>query len=82
LREIGFAPLPSAANFLFVPTASARLLAGGLRKRGVLVRAFTGLPTALAPLAAAEGAALRIGIGPWEMMQAVLDALTEAAACE
>jgi hypothetical protein len=44
----------------------------------VLVRALTGLPTALAPLADADGAALRIGIGPWETMQAVLDALAEA----
>ena len=75
LRELGFIALPSAANFLFVPTARARLLASALRKRGVLVRALTGLPTALAPLAAADGAALRIGIGPWEMMQSVLDAL-------
>jgi Histidinol-phosphate/aromatic aminotransferase and cobyric acid decarboxylase len=75
LHEAGFTALPSAANFLFVPTARARLLASTLRKRGVLVRALTGLPTALAPLAAADGAALRIGIGPWEMMQSVLDAL-------
>jgi histidinol-phosphate aminotransferase len=74
----GLTALPSAANFLFVPTARARVLAGALRKRGVLVRAFTGLPTNLAALAAADGAALRIGLGPWEMMQAVLDALAEA----
>jgi histidinol-phosphate aminotransferase len=76
----GLTALPSAANFLFVPTARARLLAGALRKRGVLVRAFTGLPTDLAPLAAAEGAALRIGIGPWDTMQTVLDALAQGAA--
>ena len=82
LYEIGLAPLPSAANFLFVPTARARLLASALRKRGVLVRAFTGLPTALPALAAAGGAALRIGIGPWEMMQPVLDGLAEATVCE
>ena len=78
LREMGLGALPSAANFVFVPTARARLLAGSLRKRGVSVRAFTGLPTALPPLAASDGAALRIGIGPWDMMQAVLDALAEA----
>jgi histidinol-phosphate aminotransferase len=78
LLEIGLVALPSAANFVFVPTARARLLASALRKRGVLVRAFTGLPMEVAPLAAADGAALRIGIGPWEMMQAVLDALAEA----
>jgi histidinol-phosphate aminotransferase len=75
LRALGLAPLPSAANFVFVPTARARLIARGLRERGVLVRAFSGLPMDLAPLAASEGAALRIGVGPWEMMQTVLDAL-------
>jgi histidinol-phosphate aminotransferase len=75
----GLTALPAAANFLFVPTARARVLAGALRKRGVLVRAFTGLPTDIPLLAAAEGAALRIGIGPWETMQTVLDALAEAA---
>ena len=80
LDGLGLPALPSAANFLLVPASRARLLASALRKRGVLVRAFTGLPTELAPLAAADGAALRIGIGPWDMMQAVLDALVEALA--
>jgi histidinol-phosphate aminotransferase len=80
LGTLGLAALPSAANFLFVPTARARLLASALRKRGVLVRAFTGLPTTLRPLAEADGAALRIGVGPWDMMQTVLDALAEAVA--
>jgi histidinol-phosphate aminotransferase len=76
----GLRALPSVANFLFVPTARARTLAGALRERSVLVRAFTGLPTDLSPLAAADGAALRIGIGPWETMQTVLDALAEVGA--
>jgi histidinol-phosphate aminotransferase len=79
LRALGLVPLPSAANFVFVPTARARLIARGLRERGVLVRALSGLPVDLAPLAAAEGAALRIGVGPWETMQAVLGALGEIA---
>jgi len=77
LRARGFVPLPSAANFLFVPTPRARVIAGGLRERGVLVRAFSGLPTDLVPLAASEGSALRIGVGPWPTMHAVLDALEE-----
>lgn len=80
LRARGLVALPSAANFLLVPAARARALAGALRERSVLVRAFTGLPTDLAPLAAADGAALRIGIGPWSTMQTVLDAFAEVGA--
>jgi histidinol-phosphate aminotransferase len=79
LRGLGFVPLPSAANFLFVPTPRGAAIARALRAREVLVRAFTGLPVDLAALAASEGVALRIGVGPWEMMQAVLDALAEVA---
>ena len=75
LLALGLVPLPSAANFLFVPTARARDAARALRERGILVRAFAGLPTDLAALAAANGAALRIGVGPWEAMQTLLDAL-------
>ena len=60
-----------------MPTPRARLIAAGLREHGVLVRAFSGLPTDLASLAVSEGAALRVGIGPWETMQAVLRALEE-----
>jgi histidinol-phosphate aminotransferase len=78
LGSMGLTPLPSAANFLFVPSARAVLLARRLRERGVLVRAFSGLPRELAALAAANGEALRIGVGPWEMMQPMLDSLGEA----
>jgi len=77
LRAMGFAPLPSAANFLFVPTSRAVVLARRMRERGVLVRAFAGLPRDLGVLAEANGEALRIGVGPWEIMQQVLDALRE-----
>jgi histidinol-phosphate aminotransferase len=79
LRTRGFVPLPSAANFLFVPTAKAATLARGMREQGVLVRAFTGLPRDLEALAASNGEALRIGVGPWETMQAVLDVMQELA---
>jgi histidinol-phosphate aminotransferase len=78
LRTVGLSPLPSAANFLFVPTARAVAIASALRRRGIFVRAFSGLPRDLACLAESGGSALRIGIGPWEMMQPVLDALAEA----
>jgi histidinol-phosphate aminotransferase len=79
LRAIGFAPLPSAANFVFVPSARAVLLARGMRERGVLVRAFGGLPRDLGALAESNGEALRIGVGPWETLQQVLDTLREVA---
>ena len=77
LRSQGLIPLPSAANFVFVPTSRAGEIARVLRKRGVLVRAFADLPRDLPPLARSKGAALRIGVGPWETMQRLLDALEE-----
>lgn len=79
LRAIGFAPLPSAANFLFVPTSRAVVLARRMRERGVLVRAFAGLPRDLAVLAESNGEALRIGVGPWEVMEKVLGTIEEVA---
>ena len=80
LPALGLAALPSAANFLFVPTRQAVALARALRERSILVRAFTGLPDDLAALGASDGAALRIGVGPWDMMQRLLDALVEVTA--
>jgi hypothetical protein len=44
----------------------------------VLVRGFAGLPHDLPALARSNGEALRIGIGPWEIMEHVLDALGTA----
>ena len=79
LRAIGFAPVRSAANFLFVPTSRAVVLARRMRERGVLVRAFAGLPREPGVLAESNGEALRIGVGPWEVMQRVLGTLEEVA---
>ena len=76
LRELGLVPAPSDANFLFVPTADARRLADGLAQRGIAVRAFAGLRQMNDALAASDGNALRITVGPWELMQRVLDALS------
>jgi histidinol-phosphate/aromatic aminotransferase/cobyric acid decarboxylase-like protein len=73
-------PLPSSANFMFVPSARAVSLARLMREGGVLVRAFQELPRDLAELAASNGEALRIGVGPWEIMAQVLDVLAEALA--
>ena len=79
LRALQLVPLPSAANFLLVPTAQAMLLAQRMRERGVLVRAFAGLPRDLEALAGSNGEALRIGVGPWDTMQRVLDVLEEVS---
>jgi hypothetical protein len=51
-----------------------------MRDRGVLVRALAGLPRDLDALRVSEGEALRIGVGPWPAMQAVIDAVTDAIA--
>jgi histidinol-phosphate aminotransferase len=40
LRELGLEPLPSAANFLYVPVPDAPDVAEALLSRGLLVRPF------------------------------------------
>jgi histidinol-phosphate/aromatic aminotransferase/cobyric acid decarboxylase-like protein len=80
LRQLNLPPLPSSANFVFVPTPRAAMLAVELRARGVLVRAFAGLPRDLPVLAGSNGEALRIGVGPWEVMEQVLDVLAKVLA--
>ena len=81
LRELGYDVLPSAANFLMVPLVDAGVVARALRQKGILVRVLTGLPMDAPRLRASGGNALRIGIGPWEMMDALLTALREVRAC-
>jgi hypothetical protein len=56
-------------------------LARALRERGVLLRPMSGLPQDVAALRASEGHALRIGVGPWNVMERLLEALREALAC-
>jgi histidinol-phosphate aminotransferase len=80
LGEMGLDALPSAANFVLVPRAHASELARALRARSVYVRAFGGLPQEISAFAATGGTALRIGVGPWEMMQRLLDTLREVVA--
>jgi histidinol-phosphate aminotransferase len=75
LTAMGLAPLPSAANFVFVPYARAEELAAAMRAREMRVRAFVGLPTDLLPLRQSGGAGIRIGVGPWETMERVLAGL-------
>jgi histidinol-phosphate aminotransferase len=76
LRGLGLAPLPSAANFVCVPVENAERVGQALRAHGVAVRPFPALPHV--------GDALRITVGPWGMLETLLDvlpaALTEARA--
>jgi histidinol-phosphate aminotransferase len=77
LVELELAPLPSSANFVFVPTPRAPTIARRLRERGILVRLFTELPRDTRRLSDADGAALRIGVGPWSAMTVLLESLRE-----
>jgi histidinol-phosphate/aromatic aminotransferase/cobyric acid decarboxylase-like protein len=72
LRLLRLSPLPSSANFVLFPVPDALALTKDLRALGVAVRPFTKLPQI--------GDALRISIGPWEMMEAALSALRKAIA--
>lgn len=74
LRDLGLAPLPSAANFLLVPVPAAERIGAAMRRAGVAVRPMPNLPVI--------GDALRISIGPWPMMDVALVALREGLACE
>ena len=67
LRQLGLSPLPSSSNFLLVQVKDATLLAKRMRQEGVAVRPF--------PQLTGLGDAIRISIGPWPMMEAVLAAL-------
>jgi histidinol-phosphate/aromatic aminotransferase/cobyric acid decarboxylase-like protein len=72
LRAAGLSPLDSRGNFVCVPVPDARALAGRLADRGVAVRAFAELPV--------FGDLLRVGMGPWPVMEQFLGALREALA--
>lgn len=69
LVERGLAPVPSSANFVYLPIAGAMRIASGMRERGVAVRAFP------AP------EALRFTIGDWPVMLEALAAFDEARRC-
>jgi len=70
LKALGLEPLPSEANFVLVPLPGAPQVAARMREMDVNVRAFHKLP--------GVGDALRIGCGPWPMMEKALQALREA----
>ncbi|MGQ0647423.1 MAG: pyridoxal phosphate-dependent aminotransferase [Gemmatimonadaceae bacterium] len=73
LRAAGYAPLPSAANFVLVPVADSSMAMRGLRERGILVRPFHAL--------AGIGAAIRISIAQASVMSRVRDVMRECVAC-
>jgi histidinol-phosphate aminotransferase len=66
----GIASLESSANFVLVPVEDCAATSGRLERAGIRVRAFPDLP--------GIGDAIRIAIGPWDMMQRCLDALVAA----
>ena len=70
LTALGTPPLPSGANFVLVPVASAQSVEAFMRDAGVAVRRFDRLP--------AIGDAVRITVGPWPLMQRCLDAFRGA----
>lgn len=81
IQQLGLSALPAAANFIMVPIPRATQVFQAMAARGVLVRAFTGLPRDLSVFAESGGTALRIGVGPWEMMQTMIDVLGEVLTC-
>ncbi len=82
LATRGTPALPSDANFLCVPCRRARRLAARLLTHGVAVRVLTDLPAITPALAASEGTALRVTVGPWPLMERLLAAWNaEDGAC-
>ncbi len=76
LSDLGLRTLPSHANFLLVPiegpTGSARRFASALRALGVGVRAYDALT--------GIGDAIRVTVGPWPMMERLLEAVATVLA--
>lgn len=67
LAKGGIASLESAANFVLVPVDDSAAAYLRLERAGICARPFRGL--------AGIGDAMRITIGPWDMMERCLDAL-------
>ena len=72
LANMGLAPLSSEANFVLVPMPNAAVVAARMAEGGILVRAFTALP--------GVGDALRITVGPPDVMARCAHLLSEALA--
>ncbi|MGH7688039.1 MAG: aminotransferase class I/II-fold pyridoxal phosphate-dependent enzyme, partial [Gemmatimonadaceae bacterium] len=81
LGSIGLPPLRSDANFCCIPCHDAARVADALLARGFAVRLLQDLPAITPSLAASRGAALRVGVGPWPIMEGLLSAIREVVAC-
>jgi histidinol-phosphate/aromatic aminotransferase/cobyric acid decarboxylase-like protein len=78
-RTAGFSPLPSEANFLCLPCRQAPAAAAALLAAGLAVRVLRELPPITPALAAADGQALRIAVGPWPLMERLLGVFESGA---
>ena len=67
LRDRGFDPIPSVANFVLIPVDDAVRLGAMMRERGIALRPYPGLR--------GLGDTIRITVGPWPVMERVLDLL-------
>jgi histidinol-phosphate aminotransferase len=67
LAKRGIVSLESSANFVLIPVGDCAAVSRRLERAGIRVRAL--------PALAGIGDAIRIAIGPWDMMQRCLDAL-------
>lgn len=72
LTAIGLAPLPSDSNFVLVPVINATECDRKLRDRGIAIRPFNSL--------AHIGDAVRISVGPWDMLEKCVAVLRESLA--
>jgi len=69
LVAMGHDPWPSHANFVLLPVADATAATARLLLHGVAVRPFSALP--------GVGDAIRIGVGPWTLLERCLGGLSE-----
>ncbi|GAC1318494.1 MAG: histidinol-phosphate transaminase [Chloroflexota bacterium] len=74
LRDLGLHPLTSSANFVLVPVRDAVRLNRSLRASGVAIRPF--------PQLLGIGDAIRISVGPWDLLSAALGILEDVLESE
>ena len=70
LDDCGYPPLESKANFVLVPVHDSARVESRMRTQGIAVRRFDNLTSI--------GDAIRIGVGPWPVMERCVDAFRTA----